>query len=156
VPLAPSVKHNWGFNWFFLPKPKFCNLFKFAATKSIQKSISFHTFSAENCEINSVIKSGLLRAFQQHQEHLQIPIGFSVSILFSFHWENGSIINSFHTVATNGLKPKLLHHYPSRAFLKILWAQHEAPWFGRSQHDKQNKTKLMLVVWHETPWFGRS
>ncbi len=30
---------------------------------------------------------------------------FSVLILFSFHWENSSTINSFHTVAPNSLKP---------------------------------------------------
>jgi hypothetical protein len=44
-------------------------------------------------------------ALQQHQEHPQSPAQFSVSILFSFHWENGSIINSFHTEAPQSLKP---------------------------------------------------
>jgi hypothetical protein len=83
--IGPSVNTQLRSQLVFPSKPKFCNLFKFAATKSTKKTISFHTFSAENCEINSIIKSGLLRAFQQHQEHLQIPIGFSVSILFSFH-----------------------------------------------------------------------
>jgi hypothetical protein len=39
--------------------------------------------SSENCEINS-IKSDLPKAFQQHQEHLQIPMRFSVSISYSF------------------------------------------------------------------------
>jgi hypothetical protein len=39
--------------------------------------------SSENCEINS-IKSDLPKAFQQHQEHLQIPMQFSVSILYNF------------------------------------------------------------------------
>jgi hypothetical protein len=44
-------------------------------------------------------------ALQQHQERPQSPSQFSVSILFSFHRENGSIINSFHTVASQSLKP---------------------------------------------------
>jgi len=57
----------------------------------------FHTLALKNCEINST-KSDSLRAFQQHQECPQIPIQFSVSILFSFHWKNGSMINSFHSV----------------------------------------------------------
>jgi hypothetical protein len=58
---------------------------------------------SESCEINS-IKSYLL-AFQQQQEVPQISIQFSVSILFSFHWKNGSIINNFHTVAPKSVKP---------------------------------------------------
>jgi len=40
--------------------------------------------SSENCEIN-FIKSGSMRAFQQHQNAPQIRIQFSVLILFSFH-----------------------------------------------------------------------
>jgi hypothetical protein len=44
------------------------------------------------------------------------PIAFfvSVSILFSFHWENGSIINSFHTLTPKSLKPSQCtssHHW---------------------------------------------
>jgi hypothetical protein len=35
----------------------------------------------------------------------KIPIQFLVLILFSFHRENGSTINSFHTKALNSLKP---------------------------------------------------
>jgi hypothetical protein len=31
-------------------------------------------------------------------------------IFFSFHWENGSIINSFHTVAPTSLKPSRCTH----------------------------------------------
>jgi hypothetical protein len=30
---------------------------------------------------------------------------FLVFTLFNFHWKNGSIINSFHTIAPNSLKP---------------------------------------------------
>jgi len=57
----------------------------------------FHSLALKICEINST-KCNSLRAFQQHQEYPQIPIQFSVSILFSFHWKNGSIINNFHSV----------------------------------------------------------
>jgi len=64
----------------FLSKPIFCNLFEFAATKSTQESICSTHLSSEYCELNS-IKSDLLRALQQLQEHPQIPIQFSVSIL---------------------------------------------------------------------------
>jgi hypothetical protein len=39
--------------------------------------------SSENCEINS-IKFDSPKAFQKHQEHLQIPMQFSVSIFYSF------------------------------------------------------------------------
>jgi hypothetical protein len=48
------------------------------------KNQYFLHLSSENYETNS-IKSDSLRAFQQHQERPQIPISFSVSILFSFH-----------------------------------------------------------------------
>jgi hypothetical protein len=60
--------------------------------------------SSENCEINS-IKFDFPSTLQHHHECLQIPIHFSVSTLFNFHWENGSIINSFHTRVPNSLKP---------------------------------------------------
>jgi hypothetical protein len=63
-----------------------------------------HPLSSENCEINS-IKSDLPRAFQLRHEWPQISIQFSVSILFNFRWENDSIINRFHTIAPNNLKP---------------------------------------------------
>jgi hypothetical protein len=65
--------------------------------------------SSENLKTNSV-KSNSPRAFQQHQEHPQIPIQFAVSILFRFHWENDSIINSIHTVAPKSLQPSQCTH----------------------------------------------
>ncbi len=132
----------------FPSKPKFCNLFKFAATKSTPKSISFHTFSDENCEINS-IKSGLRIAFQQLQEHLQIPIGFSVSILFRFHWENGPIINSFHTGATNGLKPSCCtttHQELSEDTESTAWSA--MVWEISTWQTKQNQTALLCGMEH--------
>ncbi len=118
-------------------KPNFHNLFEFPASKSTQY---LPQFSSENCEINS-IKSELSRAFQEHQEHPQIPIWFSVLILYNFHWENGSMINSFHIVAPNSLKPSqctlLIKIFP-----KIPRAWHEAMWFG-DLNVKQNKTNYV-------------
>jgi hypothetical protein len=73
--------------------------------------------SFENYEINSM-KSDLLRAFQEYQELLQIPIQFSVLILFNFHRENGSIISSFHTIAQNSLKPSQCTPHSLRPFLR--------------------------------------
>ncbi len=60
--------------------------------------------SFENCEINS-IKSNPPRAFQAHKECPQILVYFSISILSSFHWKNGSMINSFHIIVPNDFKP---------------------------------------------------
>jgi hypothetical protein len=56
----------------------------------------------------------------------KIPIQFSVLILFNFHWENGSIFNSFHTIApkqsqTNQVSAPLL----IESFLKIQRVRHE-------------------------------
>jgi hypothetical protein len=94
---------HWGFNWFFLPNPFFAIYLNFQQQKSLKNQCLPH-LSCENYEINS-IKSTMPRAFQQHHECPQIPIQFSVLILYSFHWENGSTINSFHTVAPNSLEP---------------------------------------------------
>jgi hypothetical protein len=113
------------------------------------KNQHFPHLSSANCEINSIkldwgLKDlvALLRAFQQHQSHPQIPIQFSILILFRFHWENGSMFNSFHTVAPNSLKPSqctlLIKTFP-----RIPRAGHEVQWFERSQCDKQNKTNYL-------------
>jgi hypothetical protein len=104
-------------------------LFEFPTTNSIEKSIS-STPSLWNCEIN-FIKFDSPRAFQQHQECPQFPIWFS--ILFNYPWENGSIINSFHTIVPNNLKPsrhtiKLLINN----FLKIRRAWHKMSRFRKS------------------------
>jgi hypothetical protein len=87
----------------FPSEPNFCNLFDFSEQNS-PKNQYLSYLSSEICEINS-IKSNSSRAFQQQQECPQIPTQFSVLILFKFYWANGSIINSFHTVAPNNLKP---------------------------------------------------
>ncbi len=84
--------------------------------------------SSENCKTNSV-KSNSPRAFQQHQEYPQIPIQFSVSILFRFQWENDSIINSIHTVAPKSLQPnrctcthlELFEDTKSMAWSAMIW-----------------------------------
>ncbi len=93
---------HWGFNWLFLPNPMFAICLIFHQQNLLQKKYFPH-ISYENCEINS-IKIDASRAFQQHQEHPQIPIQFLVPILLNFHWKNGSIINSFHIVVPNNLK----------------------------------------------------
>jgi hypothetical protein len=60
-------------------------LFEFPAKKKKKlQNQYFPHLSSKICEINS-IKSDLLPAFQQHQEHPQIPMQLSVSILFNFH-----------------------------------------------------------------------
>ncbi len=51
------------------------------------------------------IKSDSLRAFQQHQEHNTPKFQYIFSVLILFHWANGSMINSFHTVTSKSLKP---------------------------------------------------
>jgi hypothetical protein len=124
---------HWRLNWFFLSNPIFAICLNFQQQNPLKNQNLSH-LSFENCEINS-IKSESSKAFQYQQEYPQFPIHFSVSILFIFHWKNDSIINSFHTVSN-----QLLHPYSLRAFWIREW--HEAPWFGRSQHDttKQNKT----------------
>jgi hypothetical protein len=70
-----------------IPNPTFSNFQK----QNPLKNQYLPDLGSENCEISS-IKSDSLRAFQQHQEHSQIPIQILVLILFNFHWENHSTI----------------------------------------------------------------
>jgi hypothetical protein len=135
---------NRGLDWFFLPNPIFLNFQK----QNPLKNQYLPHLSSENCEISS-IKSDLLRAFQQHQEHAQIPIQMLVLILCNFHWENHSTINSFHTVAPNSLQTKsLVHPYSSRAFWRYQEHGHEAIWSGLGDPiaPKQNKTKQTTLL----------
>ncbi len=55
--------------------------------------------------------------------------------------------------------------YNIASFSKLPRAQHEAPWFGRSWHDKTNQVSAPLLItsfwkipraWNEARWFGRS
>ncbi len=97
--------------------------------------------SSENCEINS-IKSDSPRAFQQHQECPQIPVQFSVSVLSSFHLKNGSIINSFHTIAPSSLKPKSVHPYSLRTFQRYQECDMKHHGLGDNK-TKWNKTNYL-------------
>ncbi len=94
---------HWGLNWFFLPNPIFVICLNFQQKNPLRKQYLPH-LSSENCEIKS-IEFDSPRAFQKHQECPPILIHLSISILSGFHWENGSISNSFHIVAPNSLKP---------------------------------------------------
>jgi hypothetical protein len=132
---------HWGLNWFFLLNPIFAIFLEFQEQNSPKNQYLSH-LRFEICEIK-FLKSNSSRAFQQHQEWPQIPTQFSVSVLFKFYWANGSIINSFHTVAPNNLKPSWCTLL-IKSFLKIPRTRHKAPWFGRSQHDKQNKTNYFV------------
>jgi hypothetical protein len=107
-----QVWTHWGLNWFFLPNPIIVICLNFQQQIHSQINI-FHILALKICEIKSII-SDFPRAFQEHQEIPKIPIQFSVSILFNFHWENGSISNSFHTIAPKSLKPSQCTPYSSK------------------------------------------
>jgi len=98
--------------------------------------------TSENCEI-IFFKYEFPRSFQQHQEYPQIPIHFSILILFNFHWKNGSIINNIHIVGPNLLKPSCCiptHQELSKDTNNVAWnamVQESSTW----QNMKQNKTK---------------
>jgi hypothetical protein len=69
----------------FPSKPNFCNSFECPAQNPFKNQHVPHLCS-ENCGIKTLFKSDLLSsAFQQHEEHPQIPIEiFSIDfILFS-------------------------------------------------------------------------
>ncbi len=103
-------------------KPIFCSLFEFPRTKFTQKLISSTPYLWKH-EIKS-IKSDLPRTFQQHQQHPHILIQFVILILFNFHWKNCSIINGFHTIVPNNLKPSRCtptHQEFSKDINNIIW-----------------------------------
>jgi hypothetical protein len=109
------------------------------------------------------MKSDFPRAFQEHHECLKIPIQFSVSILFNFHWENGSISNSFHTIAPKSLKPSQCTP-THQSLLKTPREWHEVLWFRRSQLDKTKQNKLpcfidrctkVLSIKSKSVWYAR-
>ncbi len=140
----------------FPSKLNFCKLFKFSATKGTKNQyLPYLSF-----EIN-FIKSESLRAFQQHQEHSQIPIKFSFFILFSFHWKNGSIINSFHIVAPNSLKPNWCTPLLIESFPKIPRAHSiKCHGLGDLSVTKQNKLpcidSLVVVLLEKFACCGRN
>jgi hypothetical protein len=105
----------------------------------------YKLIAGESKYISNSIKSDLPRAFQQHPEHSQIPIQFSILILFSFHWESGSISNSFHTLVPDSLKPSwctATHLELSQDTKSTAWKQ----WVGRSQCDKRSKTNYLASL----------
>ncbi len=99
---------HYGLNWFFLPNPILAICLNFHQQNSPKNQYLSH-FSSENCAINS-IKYFLRRALQQHQSCPEVLIQFSISIFFNFYSKNDSIINSFHTIAPNSLKPSQCTH----------------------------------------------
>jgi hypothetical protein len=130
--LIRQCEHIEGFTWIFLPNPIFVICLNFQQQNSLKKQY-FSCLSSENCEIKS-IKSDLW-FLSTTPRTLPNSNTVLVWILFSFHWENGSIINSFYTIAPNSLNPvntPLL----IKSFLKIPRAWHEVRWFGRSQCEK--------------------
>jgi hypothetical protein len=123
---------------FFPSKLNFCNLFQFPTTNIHSKINIFHTLALEIVKLNS-IKSDSPRAnFCQHQECFQTPIQFSVLISFSFHWENGSIIKSFHTIA-----PTLSSR---KGFMKIPRAPRGLEISAWQNETKQNKGACHIVA----------
>jgi hypothetical protein len=87
-------------------------LFEFPATKqNLLKNQYLPQLSFENYEINSM-KSNSPRAFQTTPRR---PPNSNIVFNSNFHFSNGSIINSFHNVASNILKPSGCTPYSSRA-----------------------------------------
>jgi hypothetical protein len=117
--------------------------FIWISSNKIQLKINiFHTLALKLW--NKLYYIWLVEAFQQHKKCFKIPIQFSVSILFSFHWINGSIINSFHIIAPNNLKPsQCTHAHWELSKVPRVW--HEAPWFGRSHNNKTKQTTFCFL-----------
>ncbi len=86
-------------------KHNFCNLFKFPANK-IHSKINISGILALKIVKQTLLNLTPQELFNKRQKHLQIPINF-----FQFWFskkiigKNGSIINSFHTIAPKSLKP---------------------------------------------------
>jgi hypothetical protein len=124
----PKCEHIQGSIDFSLQTQFFAVCLNFQQQNSLKTQYLLHLISSENCEIKS-IKSDSLKAFQQHQEHPQIPMQFSTLILFNFHEKNGSIISIFHTVASKSLKPirctpthrELFEYIKSMAWSTVVW-----------------------------------
>jgi len=80
-------------------------------------------------------------AFQQHQEHPQIQIQFWFYLIFIKKMVELPMTSSlqFQTVSNQVSVPST---HPK--FSRNTKAQHEMLWwFGRSDHDKQNKTNYL-------------
>ncbi len=157
MPLA-QVWTDWGLNWISFQTQNFAICLNFQ-NKNLLKNQFLSHLSSENCEINS-IKSDSPRSVQ-HQEHPQIPTQFSVSnFLLSFCWENGSIINSFHTVAPNCLERSWCTPYLSSAFRRYQECSMKCSGLGDLSMTNKTKQTTLLQRYHVSPkgnlWFGLS
>ncbi len=139
---------HWGrLQPIFPPETQFfCNLFEFPTKNPLKIQHLPHLSS----EINS-IKLDSLRAFQQFTENTSQfqYIVSSVLIWFSFHQENGSIFNSFHTVAApNSLKPSrcitpYTHRELSKDTKSATWSAMVWEMSSWQNKTKQNTTLLL-------------
>ncbi len=73
---------------------------------------------------------------------------FNFNFFFSFHWENGSMINSFHIVAPNSLEPSrctLTTHWElSEGTKSVAWSA--LLWEIFVWQTKQNKTNYLISL----------
>jgi hypothetical protein len=74
-----TIWTHWQLNWFSLPNPIFAICLNFEQQNPLENQYIPH-LSSKNCEIITSVRSDLARAFQQHQEHLQISIQLSILI----------------------------------------------------------------------------
>jgi hypothetical protein len=145
VPLTQLWTH-WRLDWFFLSNPIFTICLNYWQENPLQNPYLPHLRS-ENCEIN-LIKSGLSRVHQEHQECFQISIYFSILILFYFHWENNLIINNFHTISqtiSNQVDPPIL----IQSFLK--YQESGMKHCGLGDLTMMNKTKQTTLLHYANP-----
>ncbi len=134
--LAPSVgpkcEHIEGSTDFsFQTKiSQFC--LNFHQQNSLKNQYLPH-LSSENCEIIIQLAKGFPTTPRTPQN--------SILILYSFHWESGPIINNLQC-SSEQTETKSVHPTHWRA-LQRYQEWHEAPWFGTSQGDNQNKTNYL-------------
>jgi hypothetical protein len=125
--MLAQVWTHWMVNWYFLPNPISVICLNFQQQNSLKNQYLPH-LTCENYEITPL---NLTRQVLSNntKSTLKFPIQFWVLILFNFHWENGSIINSFQAVTPNSLKPsqgtpihqKLVKNNKSAAWSTMVW-----------------------------------
>jgi hypothetical protein len=149
VLLLAQVWIHWKFNWFFLPNPIFAIYLNFQQQNPLQNN-NLHTLALKIMKY-ILLNLNLLRAFKQYQERLQIPMQFSISILFCFHWRNDSTINNFHIITSNNLKQVGLrvHPYSSKAFLKYQECSMKQRDLGDLNVTKQSKQPCFIDRYEE-------
>jgi hypothetical protein len=130
---------HWRLNWFFLPILFFVIYLKFWQQNILKNHYLSHLCSG-NCEVN-LLNLTCWGLANNAKNALKFQYGFQFQFFFSFHWENGSMINSFHIVAPNSL-------IPSRCTLTHWELSERYQECGMKRHalrdllcDKQNKTK---------------